>query len=55
MSNAAFISQQGNNHEVNARFDSFSNPVYIEQRSGFDGAGMQINISTSDFNFPMIY
>lgn len=52
LSKAAYISQKGNNLEVNAAFDSF-NPVHIEQQSGPGGGGMQVNVSTSDFSFPM--
>ncbi len=52
LSKAAYISQRGSNLEVNAVFDSF-NPIHIEQQSGPGGDGMQVNVSTSDFSFPM--
>lgn len=52
-STPASVSQFGNNLEINAAFDSYSTPVTIEQNSGPGGGGMKVNISTSDFNFPM--
>jgi hypothetical protein len=50
---AAYIKQNGNDLEVSALFDSYSWPVYIEQQSGPGGAGMKVNVSTTDFSFFM--
>ena len=49
---AAYIKQTGNDLEVNAIFDTYQSPVYIEQQSGIAG-GMKVDVSTSSFNFPM--
>jgi hypothetical protein len=49
----AFIKQNGNDLEVTALFDSYDCPVYIEQQSGPKGGGMKIDVSTTDFAFPM--
>lgn len=49
---AAFIKQTGNDLEINAVFDSYQSPLYIEQQSGVNG-GMKIDVSTSTFYFPM--
>ncbi len=50
---AAIINQQGNELRVNATFDRYESPFYINQQSGPSGEGMQLNITTSDFYFPM--
>jgi hypothetical protein len=50
---AAYIKQTGNDLEVTALFDSYDCPVYIEQQSGPKGGGMKIDVSTTDFAFPM--
>jgi hypothetical protein len=47
------INQFGNEHEVKAFVEPFSSPVEINQYPGPGGEGMKIDISTSDFNFPM--
>lgn len=50
---AALIEQNGNNHSISAKLESFSSPVLINQQSGPTGEGMKINISNSAFYFPM--
>ncbi|WP_320112648.1 hypothetical protein [Draconibacterium orientale] len=50
---AALIEQKGNDLEVVAKLDSYSSPLFIRQQSGTSGEGMSINISNSDFYFPM--
>ena len=50
---AAIIEQKGNDLEVVAKLDSYSSPFLIRQQSGTSGEGMSINISNSDFYFPM--
>ncbi|MEX2513446.1 MAG: hypothetical protein WD398_11115 [Cyclobacteriaceae bacterium] len=47
------ISQFGNQHEVDARMEDFSSSFEITQHPGANGEGMKVNISTSQFNFPM--
>jgi len=49
----AVISQYGNRHEVKAIMEPFSAPLEITQTPGTNGEGMQINVSTSTFSFPM--
>ena len=50
---AAYISQAGNDLGINAVFDRYESPLFINQQSGPTGGGMQLNITTSDFYFPM--
>jgi len=50
---AAFIEQKGNDLEVIAKLDSYDSPVLVRQQSGTSGEGMRVNISNSDFYFPM--
>lgn len=47
------ISQQGNQHELSALMEPFSAPFEITQTPGVNGEGMKVNVSTSQFNFPM--
>ncbi|MBK3516954.1 hypothetical protein [Carboxylicivirga marina] len=49
---AAVITQEGDNHELSAKLESFGSPILIEQQAGFGGEGMKVNISNSDFYFP---
>lgn len=49
---AAYVKQTGDDLGVTAIFDSYQYPVYIEQQAGING-GMNINVSTSAFSFPM--
>lgn len=53
LTQAVSIRQTGNELEVNAVFESVETPVYIEQKSGPGGGGMKVDVSTSDFYFPM--
>ena len=50
---AAIIEQKGNDLDVVAKLDSYSSPLLIRQQSGSSGEGMSVNISNSDFFFPM--
>ena len=47
------ISQQGNQHELSALMEPHSAPFEITQTPGINGEGMKVNVSTSQFNFPM--
>jgi|SRR5690554_6065620 len=47
------ITQQGNGHEAIAIKNPFSASFEIEQMPGAGGAGMKVEVSTSDFYFPM--
>jgi hypothetical protein len=47
------ISQFGNQHEVEAIMENFSSSFEITQHPGINGEGMRVNVSTSQFNFPM--
>ncbi|MEX2595232.1 MAG: hypothetical protein WD426_20890 [Anditalea sp.] len=47
------ITQQGNQHEISALMEPFSAPFEITQTPGANGEGMKVNVSTSQFNFPM--
>lgn len=49
---AALIRQNGNNHSVSAKLESFSSPVVVSQQAGVSGEGMSITISNSAFYFP---
>lgn len=48
----AVIHQKGNDLEISAKLDSYNSPIYIKQQAGSAG-GMKIDISNSDFSFPM--
>ena len=50
---AAFIEQKGNGLEISAKMESYTFPIYVEQQSGPSGGGMKVDISNSDFSFPM--
>lgn len=50
---AASVTQEGNNLEVVAKLDAYRSPLLIKQQSGTSGGGMSINISNTDFYFPM--
>lgn len=47
------ITQTGNNHTAVANMEPFSSPFEITQTPGMGGEGMSVNVSTSQFNFPM--
>jgi len=47
------ITQQGNNHVLEASGEDAFAPFEVTQNSGVGGEGMQISISNSYFNFPM--
>ena len=47
------ISQFGNAHELNVSRDPFSVPLNITQTAGSGGEGMKVDITNSDFYFPM--
>ena len=47
------ITQQGNNHVVEAFMEDSFAPIEITQTPGTNGEGMQVSISNSYFNFPM--
>ena len=53
LAEAANIQQTGNNLQVTANLDSYSSPIIIRQQSGVSGAGMKVNVSNSDFYFPL--
>lgn len=52
LSQVASIRQTGNDLQVTAFFESLGSPLEIEQHSGPAG-GMKVDVSTSDFYFPM--
>jgi hypothetical protein len=47
------ITQQGNNHVVEAFMENDFRSMEINQNSGVDGDGMSIKVTQSYFNFPM--
>ena len=47
------ISQTGNDHSINAVLENTIVPISITQTPGMNGEGMQVNISNSEFAFPM--
>jgi minor curlin subunit len=49
----AIIAQTGNNHSFSAVLDSYKSPIVVNQQAGPNGEGMKVDISTSDFYFPM--
>ncbi len=49
----AVVTQTGNNHSFSAVLDSYKSPVVINQQAGPNGEGMKVDISASDFYFPM--
>ncbi len=53
LDNKAIITQNGNNLEFSAQLESLSSPLIVEQESGTSGEGMKVEVSNSDFYFPM--
>lgn len=47
------ITQQGNGFEATALMESFNAPIEITQKAGPGGGEMSVNVSVSDFSFPM--
>jgi hypothetical protein len=47
------ITQQGNNHGVEAFMENDFRSIEINQNAGIHGDGMQIKVTQSDFSFPM--
>jgi hypothetical protein len=47
------VAQTGNDLHFSGTYDSPEMPVQIEQKSGINGLGMSVNVTTSAFYFPM--
>lgn len=47
------ITQQGNGFEAKALMESFNAPIEITQTAGPGGGEMKVDVSVSDFSFPM--
>ncbi len=49
----AVITQNGNNNSFSGVMESYKSPIIVNQQAGLNGEGMKVDISTSDFYFPM--
>ena len=47
------VTQNGSNLNFSGTYDSPDVPVRIEQKSGENGQGMDVNVTTSAFYFPI--
>lgn len=47
------VVQFGNGHEAVVKDNTFDSPIEVTQTAGFGGEGMQVEINTSYFSFPM--